>query len=102
MKCEKCGTIAMPEDQFCGACGAPLLRAQPATLDTMIHLTAATQASLNTAYLHYRLGMVYYKQGKLKEAIESWKHTLDVDPNHQEAETMLSRATLEVQITPED
>ena len=98
MKCAKCGTLAMPEDRFCGACGAPLSETPTTAVSSQPSTAVATQASLNTAYLHYRLGLVDYKQGKLKQAIESWKHTLEVDPTHAEAQEMLERATLELQI----
>lgn len=98
MKCEKCGTLAMPEDKFCGSCGAQITSPDTKMSTMKGDAAAATQASLNTAYLHYRLGLVYYKQGKLQQAVESWEHTLEVDPNHQEAQEMLQRATLELQL----
>lgn len=98
MKCQKCGTLAMPEDRFCGACGTRLEQVSEEQGNNFISSAAATQASLNAAFLHYRLGLVYYKQGKLREAIQSWERTVELDPDHQDAHRMLNRAHLELQI----
>ena len=42
---------------------------------------------------YYRLGLCYEKQNKIKEAIDAYKHVINLVPSNIEAKTALSRLT---------
>ncbi|MBI5116736.1 tetratricopeptide repeat protein [Candidatus Poribacteria bacterium] len=44
---------------------------------------------------HFKLGMLQYNNGRLKDAIETWLKTVDLDPDNAELRNYLGKALLE-------
>lgn len=83
--CPQCHEPCEPEDKFCGHCGQNL---RP-ELDER---TQNTQFAIDAIEVKYRLGIVYFKKGRLTNAIELWKQVLTLDPDHSGAQDMLKQA----------
>jgi len=97
IKCEKCNSRCYPEDKYCGKCGAKLSTEFKTSYTNGLgnQPVEATQATVNAAYIQYKLGLVYYKKGKLDEAITAWKNVLEFDPTNEDAKKMLEKVALE-------
>jgi len=95
IKCEKCNTQCYPEDKYCGKCGAKIAPEFKSSYTDGLgdQRIEATQATINAAYIQYKLGLVYYKKGKLDEAIAAWQKVLKFDPTNEEAKMMLEQAS---------
>lgn len=83
--CPQCHTPYEPEDKFCGHCGQNLRLG----LDER---TKNTQHAIDVTEVKYRLGIVYFKKGRLNDAIDLWKQVLTLDPYHRGAQDMLRQA----------
>jgi len=96
VKCKKCNSQCYPEDRYCGKCGAKISPEFKSSytdgFDTQE--VEATQASINAAYIQFKLASVYYKKGKLDEAIAAWQKVLKFDPTNEDAKMMLEQATM--------
>ena len=46
--------------------------------------------------VHYKLGHVYYKRGKLEDAIRSWEDSLNDNPGNTQAREMIEKAKEEL------
>jgi tetratricopeptide (TPR) repeat protein len=99
-KCEKCNNICYPEDKYCGKCGAKLTwKTKSIYVGGMAERDIkSTKVSLDARYVLYQLGMVYYRKGKLDDAISTWQKLLEFDPQNEKAKSMLERAVLEKEI----
>ena len=75
-ECANCETPHGTEDRYCNQCGARL--AQPEVMGS----GAQTQQSLSLVDVHYNLGLVYFKKGKLQEALETWERALEREPGN--------------------
>lgn len=97
IKCEECKNRCYPEDKYCGKCGAKLSTEFKTSYTNGLgnQMIEATQATVNTAYIQYKLGLVYYKKGKLNDAIAAWQKALKFDPTNENAKMMLEKAALE-------
>lgn len=80
--CQKCQTVALPDDKFCGHCGYEIHSAA-----TDLH--TLTEHSLDVVEVKFRLGMVYYKKDNLESAVALWKEVLELDENHADAILMI-------------
>jgi len=89
MICPRCHAPSEPEDKFCGHCGQDLRLG----LDEP---SKNTQRAIDVTEVKYRLGIIYFKKGKVNEAIESWKQVLALDPYHRGAQDMLRQAEQQV------
>jgi tetratricopeptide (TPR) repeat protein len=53
---------------------------------------ARTQKALNLVDVHYNLGLVYYKKGQYREALEIWEKALGRDPGNVALEERITEA----------
>lgn len=83
--CPQCQQPCEPEDKFCGHCGQNLRVGLEGR-------TKNTQLAIDVIEVKYRLGMVYFKKGRVNDAIELWKQVLALDPHHGGAQDMLKQA----------
>ena len=82
--CQKCQTVALPDDKFCGHCGYDI---HAATTE----LSTLTEHSLDVVEVKFRLGMVYYKKDNMESAVALWKEVLELDKGHADAIRMMER-----------
>ena len=85
-ECPSCKASRAPDDRYCGQCGAHL------SAENYMEGGARTQKSLDLIDVHYNLGLVYYKKGQYREALEVWEKTLGRDPGNVALEARISEA----------
>ena len=86
--CPRCGTEFVDSSRFCNQCGAKLVNAPEISIK-------ATQRAITSSMINYRLGLVYYKKGKLNEAIAAWEKVLKVEPDNIEVRQDIEKARRE-------
>lgn len=91
MECPFCGQQAGSEDRFCGKCGGELLDRR-----VMDH-RHETIPVMSVAEVHRRLGLVYYRQGNRRGALESWARSLKLEPGHGETRELLAQVRSELE-----
>ena len=90
--CPKCQAQSAPEDKYCNRCGYKL--------DQSFRTSGAkvTQRAMNTEDVRYKLGMVYFKRGKYREAIETWQKLLVNESNNTAVKQLIDEARKELKI----
>ena len=76
-QCPRCKTVCEPDDRYCNQCGIRLVG------DEFVDSGARTQKSLDLVDVHYNLGLVYFKKGKYREALETWEKGLTRAPGNE-------------------
>lgn len=82
--CPRCGKSYSSEDKFCGFCGY--------NLTVQINSNFVTQRALKVSDIRFNLGLVYFKEGKYSQAIETFEKILKDEPDHLQVQEMLERA----------
>jgi tetratricopeptide (TPR) repeat protein len=85
-ECPNCQAPCEPDDRFCSQCGERLSEPEFEEKEGL------TQKSLSLAQVHYNLGMVYYKKGEYRKALQCWEKGLQQDP----ANTFLQKCIAEL------
>ncbi len=86
--CPRCGAEFADSSRFCNQCGAKLVDAPEISIK-------ATQRTISSSMINYRLGLVYYKKGKLDEAIAAWEKVLKMEPDNTEVRQSIEKAQRE-------
>lgn len=76
----------LESDRYCIKCGHRLSRASSIDEDC-----AVTRRVYDSTMVHVRLGLVYLQNGKRDRAVASWKSALDIDPENEEALSLLRK-----------
>lgn len=63
--------------------------------DELARLEAEARDKPDDPVIHYQLGIVQYKNGKVKEAVETWQRASELDPANAEIRNYLGKALLE-------
>ena len=63
--------------------------------DELARLEAEVRDNPDDATIHYQLGILQYKNAKLKEATETWQQAAEIDPNDANIRNYLGKALLE-------
>jgi Tfp pilus assembly protein PilF len=90
-ECPECSTPHQEGDRYCNQCGQRLFDA-----DQMAS-GARTQKSLDLVDVHFNLGLVYFKKGQHRQALETWEKALARDPGNQLLEEHVARAKASLQ-----
>ena len=90
-ECHFCSERAESEDRFCGKCGAELMDQRVADP------RKETVPVMSVAEVRRRLGSVYYRRGNLREALDSWVKSLELEPEDEETRTLVTRVKSELQ-----
>ena len=80
--CPHCDTETMPEDRYCPQCGKRIVADD---LDN----PAMTQGAMDIGDVRFKLGMVYFKKGEHKRAVETWEKVLLDDPDNVELKRLI-------------
>ena len=89
-ECPFCKQRAEAEDRFCGNCGADLLGCTQAKQ----HREPVPVMSI--AEVCRRLGSVYYRRGNRREALEAWRRSLELEPEHRETRVRVETVRAEL------
>jgi tetratricopeptide (TPR) repeat protein len=89
-ECPKCQTPCGPEDRFCSQCGERLAVPE-------LSGGGRTQKALSLSEVHYNLGMVYYKKGEYRKALEYWEKGLGQDPGNAFLQKCIAEAREKLQ-----
>lgn len=76
-ECPNCKTPHAVDDRYCGQCGHRL------SVSDFTESGARTQKSLDLVDVHYNLGLVYFKQGEIDQALATWRKALATDPGNE-------------------
>jgi tetratricopeptide (TPR) repeat protein len=76
-ECPECQNPYQAEDRYCSQCGARLSQ------DKVPESGGRTQKALDLGGVHYSLGMIYFKKGQYRQALEIWEKALAKDPENQ-------------------
>ena len=90
--CPKCQAEPSPEDKYCNRCGFKLDHSQQ-TLGGKL-----TQKAMNAEDVRYKLGMIYFKRGKYREAIETWQKMLEDESSNAAVKQLIDEARKELKI----
>ena len=85
MICFRCKAPALEGDLFCGKCGAPLAQSGESVCEKV------TMATLDSAFIKERLGIVYFKEGRYGEAQEMFETSLKIKPGNPEVREWIRR-----------
>jgi tetratricopeptide (TPR) repeat protein len=76
-ECPQCRAPYAAEDRYCGQCGVRLGKVDAADGG------ARTQKALDLVDVYYHLGLVYFKKGQYREALDTWNKGLARDPGNE-------------------
>ena len=84
--CPECQAAIYSEDKYCSQCGHKL------DLSTHAGDRRLTQKPLKSSEVRYKLGIIYFKRGKYKKAIETWEKLLDEESDNFAIEQLIDNA----------
>ena len=76
-ECPNCKTPYNSEDRYCNQCGARLQGNQ------FLESGAVTRKALDVVDVYFNLGLVHYKKGEHRKALEVWEKALARDPGNE-------------------
>jgi len=80
--CPNCGAHIEETDNYCGQCRFKLV---PDKMEATL-----THREINVQEVRSNLGLVYFKMGKFKEALEIFEKNLEIKPSDQHAKQMIN------------
>ncbi len=84
-ECPSCKTSYDSKDRYCNQCGTRLSQEQ------FMDSGARTQKALDLIDVHYNLGLVYFKKGQHRQALEIWEKALVRDPGNENLEERIAQ-----------
>jgi uncharacterized protein HemY len=78
MKCPHCQYTIHQSDRYCGRCGTKLSGAHRRKEGD------ETLTTIDSAFIKLRLGIVYFKEEKYREALNMFRASLQLKPENEE------------------
>jgi cytochrome c-type biogenesis protein CcmH/NrfG len=90
--CQHCQTESYPEDKYCSQCGQKLVNSFQTAGGKI------TQKAMSTGEVRFKLGMIYFKRGKYREAIKTWQKLLEEESDNAAVRQLIDEARTKLKI----